>query len=72
MYVMNNPMKWEEYLHLAEFTYNNGYYDSSKISPFDVIYGWKCRTLITWDIPVDQLMLGTSLLKNLEQLVTKV
>ena len=25
MYVMNNPMKWEDYLHLTEFSYNNGY-----------------------------------------------
>ena len=25
MYVMNNPTKWEDYLHLAEFAYNNGY-----------------------------------------------
>ena len=25
MYVMNNPMKWEYYLHIAEFSYNNGY-----------------------------------------------
>ena len=25
MYVMNNPMKWEDYLHLTEFVYNNGY-----------------------------------------------
>ena len=24
MYVMNNPMKWEYYLHLVEFSYNNG------------------------------------------------
>ena len=25
MYVMNNPTKWEDYLHLVEFVYNNGY-----------------------------------------------
>ena len=25
MYVMNNPTKWEDYLNLAEFAYNNGY-----------------------------------------------
>ena len=24
MYVMNIPTKWEDYLHLAEFSYNNG------------------------------------------------
>ena len=72
MYVMNNPHKWKDYLHLAEFTYNNGYHTSSKISLFEVLYGRKCRTLVTWDNLVDRLVLGLYLLKDLEQLVTKV
>jgi hypothetical protein len=25
MYVITKPTKWEEYLHLVEFAYNNGY-----------------------------------------------
>ena len=72
MYVMNNPNKWEDYLHLAKFTYNNGHHTSANMSPFEVLYGQKCRTLVTWDIQVDHLMLGPDLLKDLEQLVTKV
>ena len=47
MYVMNNPTKWEHYLHLVEFAYNNGYQTSAKMSPFEVLYGRKCRTLVT-------------------------
>ena len=39
--------------------------------PFKVLYGWKCRTLVTWDSLVDRLMLGPDLLLDLEQLVTK-
>ena len=39
MDVMNNPTKWEGYLHLVEFSYNNGYQDSVKMSPFEVLYG---------------------------------
>ena len=42
------------------------------MSPFEVLYGQKCRTPVTWDIPVDWLMLGPDLLMDLEQLVTKV
>ena len=71
MYVMNKPTKWEEYFHLAEFAYNNGYQNSTKMSPFEVLCRRKCRTSVTWDSLVDQLMLGPGLLKNLEQLVTK-
>ena len=28
MYVMDKPSKWEDYLHLVEFAYNNGYHAS--------------------------------------------
>ena len=66
MYVMNNPTKWEYYLHLAEFAYNNGYQTSTKISAFEVLYSRKCRTPMTWDSPVERLMLGRVLLNDLE------
>ena len=39
MYVMNNPKKWEDWLHLTEFVYNNGYETSAKMIPFEVLYG---------------------------------
>ena len=39
MCVMKNPTKWEDYLQLADFVYNNGYHDSAKMSPFEVLYG---------------------------------
>ena len=66
------PFKWEEYLHFKEFAYNNGYQTSAKMSPFEVLFGQKCRKSVTWDSLMDRLMLGPDLLKDLEQLVTKV
>ena len=72
MYVINNPIKWEDYVHLVEFAYTNGYQTSTKMSPFEVFYGRKCRTPVTWDKLMDNLMLGPDLLMYLELLVTKV
>ena len=72
MYVLNNSTKWEDYLHLAEFAYNKRYKTSTKMSPFEVLYGWKCRTPVAWDNPMDRLMLGPDLLKDLEKFHTKV
>ena len=72
MYVMNNPMKFQDYLHFVEFPYNKRYHTSAKMIPFEVLYGRKCRTPVSWDSPMDRLMLGPDLLKDLEQLVTKV
>ena len=42
------------------------------MSPFEVLYGRNCRNLVTWDNPLDRLMLGPDLLLDVEQLVTKV
>jgi hypothetical protein len=39
MYVIHQPKKWEDYLPLVEFAYNNGYQESLKMSPFEVLYG---------------------------------
>ena len=49
MYVMNQTSKWEEYLHLVEFAYNNGYHAYLKMSPFETLFGRKCNSLISWD-----------------------
>jgi transposase InsO family protein len=47
MYVRTKPNKWEDYLHLVEFAYNNGYQTSVKLSPFKVLYDRTCMTLIS-------------------------
>jgi hypothetical protein len=53
MYVMENPSKWEDYIHLVDFAYNNGYYESLKMSSFEALYGRKCNTPVSWDNPTD-------------------
>eukprot|EP00253_Pinus_taeda_P013497 PITA_13497 len=71
-YAMRQPTKWEDYLHLVEFAYNNGYHTSLQMSPFEVLYGRKCRTPSSWGGPEDRLMLGPEMLKEMEELVKKV
>lgn len=62
MYVMDKPTRWEDYLHLIEFSYNNAYQASLKMSPFEVLYGRKCHLPIQWDNLVDQVMIGPYML----------
>jgi transposase InsO family protein len=66
MYVMDKPSKWEDYLHLVEFAYNNGYQASSKMSPFEALYGRKCNTQVSWNNPTNRVVLGSELLKDME------
>jgi len=72
MYVMQQPTKWEEYLHLVEFVYNNSYHESLKMSPFDVLYGKKCRKPANWSSPGDKLISGPYMLIQMEQTIKKV
>ena len=69
---MNQPKKWEEYLHLVEFSYNNHFRASAKLSPFEILYGRKCNTPISWSSPVDRIMLGPEMLKDMELTVKQV
>jgi len=63
MHVMHYPGKWEYYLPLVEFSYNNGYLDSLKMSPFEALYGRQCNIPISCNNPVDRITLGPELLK---------
>ena len=63
MYIKEHPGKWEDYLHLVAFDFNNHYQASAGYSPFEIVYGRKCNTLISWINPVDRLVLGPELLK---------
>jgi hypothetical protein len=72
IYVRTKPNKWEDYLHLVEFAYNNGYQTSAKLSPFKVLYDRKCTTPITGDNPADKLIVGEEMLQEMENMVRKV
>jgi hypothetical protein len=37
--VLNDGLKWDKHLPLAEFSYNNRYPESINISPFEALYG---------------------------------
>eukprot|EP00253_Pinus_taeda_P026738 PITA_26738 len=71
-YVMQQPTRWEDYLHLVEFAYNNGYHTSTQMSPFEVMYGRKCRTPTSWGGLEDKLSLGPDMLKEMEEMVKRV
>ena len=57
---------------MVEFAYNNHYQASAKFNPFEILYGRKCNTPISWSNPVDRLVLGPELLKKVELIVKQV
>jgi hypothetical protein len=72
MHVMHQPKKWEDYLPLIEFAYNNGYQGSLKMSPFEVLYGRQCKIPISWSNPVDIITIKPDMMKEMEQQVVRI
>ncbi|GJR16514.1 putative reverse transcriptase domain-containing protein [Tanacetum coccineum] len=46
--VMDFSGSWDTHLLLVEFSYNNSYHTSIKYTPFEALYGQKCRSLMIW------------------------
>lgn len=67
MYCMDQQYKWEEYLPLVEFAYNNSFHASLGMVPFEALYGRKCRTPICWDRLEDRIIIGPDLLKKMDE-----
>ncbi|GJX48634.1 reverse transcriptase domain-containing protein [Tanacetum coccineum] len=47
-YVIDFGKGWETHLPLVEFSYNNNYHAIIKATPFEALYGQKCRSPVCW------------------------
>jgi hypothetical protein len=45
---LQHGSSWDKSLPYAEFSYNNSYQASLKMSPFEALYGKKCKTPLYW------------------------
>ncbi|GKB68502.1 retrotransposon protein, putative, ty3-gypsy subclass [Tanacetum coccineum] len=54
---------WDEYLCLVEFAYNNGWHESIKGAPFELLYGRKCRAPICWNKVRERVIEGPELVE---------
>jgi hypothetical protein len=60
---------WDKSLPYAEFSYNNSYHTSLKMSPFEALYGRKCRTPLYWDQTGERQFFGPEIIKEAEDQV---
>lgn len=72
MYVMDQQSRWEDYLYLVEFAYNNGYHSSIGMSPFQALYGCPFHTPLSWDWLEDRVRIGLDMLGEMEQQVERI
>ena len=55
---------WDGYIPLIEFAYNNSYQLSIGMTPYEALYGWKCRTLVCWTELNDNKVIGLDIVKD--------
>jgi transposase InsO family protein len=58
---------WDKCLALAEFSYNNSYQDSLKMTLFEALYGRRCRTPLNWSQTGERKFFGPALVKDVEE-----
>jgi transposase InsO family protein len=63
---------WDKCLPFAEFSYNNSYQASLKKSPFEALYGRKCRTPLYCDQIGKRQVFGPDIIEDSGQLVQQV
>ena len=54
---------WARYLFLVEFAYNNSYQARIGMTPYEALYGRKCKTPICWDKVGEQKLSSEELIK---------
>ena len=54
----------DEHLPLVEFAYKNSYQASIKATPYEALYGRKCRSPICWDDVGERRLLGSEIVQQ--------
>jgi hypothetical protein len=71
-YAIKHGGSWDKSLPYAEFSYNNSYQASLKMSPFEALYGRKCRTPLYWDQTGERQFFGPEIIQEVEEQVRMI
>ncbi|KAJ9556808.1 hypothetical protein OSB04_011422 [Centaurea solstitialis] len=63
---------WDNHPPLLEFAYNNSYHSSSKTSPFEALYGRKCRAPVCWADVGDKQLVGPELVQQTSDKIIQI
>ena len=67
--VIEFPRSWDRYIPLMEFAYNNSYRASIGMTPYEALYGGRCRTSVCWTKLNEHKMIGPYIVKDTEEKV---
>jgi hypothetical protein len=61
---LQHGSSWDTSLPYAEFSHNDSYQANLKMSPFEALYGRKCRTPLFWTRLEENISLDLNLFKR--------
>ena len=62
--------RWDHDLPLVEFSYNNSYNSSIGMTPYEALYGQRCRILICWEEVVEREPSKVELIDQTKEIVS--
>ncbi|GKC39477.1 putative reverse transcriptase domain-containing protein [Tanacetum coccineum] len=71
-YVIDFGKGWEIHLPLVEFSYNNSYHASIKATPFEALYGRKCRLSVCWAEVGDVQLTGPEIIHETTENIVQI
>nr|GEY60660.1 putative reverse transcriptase domain-containing protein [Tanacetum cinerariifolium] len=63
---------WERHLPVVDFSYNNSYHASIKATPFEALYGQKCRSPVCWAEVEDAQLTGPELIHETTEKIVQI
>jgi hypothetical protein len=69
---LQDKLGWDKRLPYVEFSYNNSYQASLKMSPFEALYGRNRRTPSHWDQPGERQVFGPEILLEAKENIRMV
>jgi hypothetical protein len=70
--VLTYGKNWEQSLPYTKLSYNNSYQTSLGMSPFEALYGRKCRTPLMWSEAGEHTLTRPALTKEAEERVAEI
>jgi hypothetical protein len=70
--VLTDGPKWDKHLPLPEFSYNNSYQETIKVSPFEELYRCPRRTPLSWSESGERVIFGPDIVTEAEEKVKQI
>ncbi|GJT53518.1 putative reverse transcriptase domain-containing protein [Tanacetum coccineum] len=70
--VIDFGSSWDRHLPLVEFSYNNSYHVSIKATPYEALYGRKCRSPVCWSEVGNIQLTGPELIRDTTEKIDQI